>query len=348
MSSSSFPYNPKNDNRSTDKLVKPGKKKKWIQFFIRLIISAVLILLIINAVDLDKALDYIYRINFVYFLIAFLVILSCSIPTAFSWKIILGIQKKSVSIIKLVHMNLIGFFFNTYIPSGVGGDFWKGYTMARISEKPEKGASSVIIERLVAYSATIFLGIVSFFFNFKRFKEAEMLKPISIFFGIILLILAVFILTFPYILKGGSGFLKKYLPKVPIERILNALNEYKSNVPQLLTAFIVDAISPILECVAYGFIISALNLEVPFLPLLVIVPMLRFINHIPISVSSVGTQDLALLLFWRPLGLTAAKALSISFIMHVIRLLSGAFGALLYVAFPIKRRKESGQNENSV
>jgi len=474
---------------------KAKKRQTILSYLFRLTLSIILIYVIIRAVDMHKVLSLLRGIDPWVFFIAYLTVLLGAFPSAYAWKMLMRIQKLRVPFLRVVYMNLVGFFFNSYLPTGVGGDIWRGFTLSRVSEKTGGSVASVIMERVTAFGSIVLLGLFSFFLNMEKFSEAGILGGVSLFFGIITVVFLGAIFIGPYVLgrlngnqsavekdenvitnaeniennssnkkgsndysdkdklsskssiknspplippasggeeispasgrevifpasggevisptsgrevispasgrevisptsgrevispTGGRGVIspleeggqrgeqkkdnisrkhlnleKKSKRESPLNRIisfflkkaglydanLSSLKEglagYRKSPLTLLGALLMTSLSPLLECLTYILIINSLNLDVSYLPVFMLVPLLRFINHIPVSVNSIGTQDLTLLLFWKPLGLSPEQALSISILMHLLRLLVGATGGLLYVAFPYEGESET-------
>ncbi|MCD4784410.1 MAG: flippase-like domain-containing protein [Candidatus Eremiobacteraeota bacterium] len=344
------------------------KRKNILSYLFRLILSFVLIIIIIRAVDMQEVLNLLRGIDPWTLFLAYLTVLLGAIPSAYAWKMLIRIQKLDIPFLRVVYMNLVGFFFNSYLPTGVGGDIWRGFTLSRVSEKAGGSIASVIMERLVAFGSIVLLGLVSFFLNIERFRKAGILGGVSLFFGIMTAVFLGAIFLGPYVLKllkdkmSGSkvdgnddsaprsnSFLRRTtifilgkmgISGADISSLGDGLILYWKKPLKVLGALLMTSISPLLECVTYILIINSLNLDVSYLPVFMLVPLLRFVNHIPVSVSSIGIQDLTLLLFLKPLGLSAEQALSISILMHFLRLLVGATGGLLYVVVPYKREGE--------
>jgi len=307
---------------------------------LRFLFSCILIFLILKTINLNKIIEIISGIEAPYLVAGFFTVLLGAFPSAYAWKMLMDVQKFRISFLRIVYMNLVGFFFNSFLPTGVGGDVWRGYTLSRVSEKTGKSVASVIMERFVAFGSIVLLGLISFLFNIDRFQKAGILQPISIFFGVITAVFIGAIIITPYLLENGKERFSRFLPFLRETDLAEALVEYKKKPGLVLSALLMTSISPLLECGTYILIIKALNLDVSFLPVFILVPILRFINHIPVSLNSLGTQDLTLLLFWKPLGLSPAEALSISFLMHILRLLVGLTGGLLYILFPYEKNGE--------
>lgn len=325
--------------------VKTPAWKNLLSYLIRLVFSSLLIFLILRTIDPGKIIGIISGINPLLFFFAYLTILLGAFPSAYAWKMLVEIQNFRVPYLRVVYMNLVGFFFNSYLPSGLGGDVWRGYTLARVSEKTGASVASVIMERFTAFASIVLLGFVSFFLNMDTFRKAGILTTVAVFFCLIILIFLTGIILIPILLKKGNEKFHRYFPFIPDTDTGECLMKYKDHPGRVLSALFMTSLSPLLECAGYILIIKSLELNVPYLPVFILVPILRFINHIPVSLSSLGTQDLALLIFWQPLGLSAPEAMSISILMHILRLLVGATGGLLYIFFPYEKKEKEKEKE---
>jgi len=68
--------------------------------------------------------------------------------SAVRWKILLKTQKINLSISYLNSSLLIGFFFNNFLPTSIGGDVFRTYDISKKANIPmETSASIIIIER---------------------------------------------------------------------------------------------------------------------------------------------------------------------------------------------------------
>ncbi|MCE1246736.1 MAG: flippase-like domain-containing protein [Firmicutes bacterium] len=313
---------------------KPGAKNKLFFFFLRLFISAAVIIILLKSADTGKIAGILKNSNILFIIPGFFCILSGAFPSALAWKILLDIQGMKVSFLKIAYFNLVGFFFNTYLPTGVGGDVWRGYAIIKEGDGSPGGAASFVAERFLALGAIITLGAVSFLFRLEQFRQAGIMNSMLIFLGILI---TGFIIAFVFgnrIIKLLKKIVSKFFPGLKEYNIEESLSVYGKNPGKTAAAYLLSFLSPLLECAAFIFIIHALNLSAPVFAVFILVPLLRFINHLPVSYSSIGTQDITLILFWQPLGLTSAEAMSISVLMHALRLSAGLTGGALYVLFP--------------
>ncbi len=307
--------------------------KKYIGYILRLVFSGCVVYFILKSVSVSSIYAHISKLNPPLFFLAFLMILAGGIPSAYAWYLLLKAQKIQASPLYLIYLNLIGFFFNSYLPTGVGGDFWRGYTMAKGgNQNPYGGIVSVIAERYVAFASIVCIGILSLLCNWKRLASVNMLSSVgSIIGGITLVFITGSGITILFLKK--KNWQNKTLAGMPLSKISAPLSIYMNSPLLLLKAMLITALSPLFEIFAYILIIKALGLDVSVLSVFTAVPILRFLNHVPVSINSIGVQDVALILYLKPMGLGKSEAVSISFMMHILRLMVGLVGASLYVFF---------------
>ena len=116
------------------------KFKNLLKNFLRILISAVIIYLILRGLDIQKISGLLKGYNFGYFFAALVLFLLNYNIIVLRWKVITGIQLKdySVSFWKLMKFSLTGMFFNTFLPSSIGGDIYRCYAFGR---EPRTGST---------------------------------------------------------------------------------------------------------------------------------------------------------------------------------------------------------------
>ena len=264
------------------------------------------------------------------FIAGFFLILAGALPGTWAWQILCRARKVQVSFWELLRLNYVGFFFNSYLPTGVGGHLWRGYALAKSTGRTWPAITATVLERVSAFASILLLGIISLGVNQRLFFNAGIFIPVAGFMGLILLSFAGGLLLLPRLVKSvGEGEKFLGMPKQELEILASS---WRENLPVLSRATAITTLSQFTEVGAYWIILQKVAPSTELLPLLTLVPMLRFINHVPLSWNSLGTQDLAMVLFWGPLGLGREGALSVSILMHGLRLLTGSVGGILYVA----------------
>lgn len=320
------------EKKNSDSPIHPPEPrcKSPAGFIIRVLLSIALVWFVLSRTDPSRILQIVRTVNPGYFITAFVLVLSGALPGTTAWFLMCRVKRLGVGFLKLLQLNMIGFFFNSYLPTGLGGHLWRGYTLAVDSDRIPESVASTIVERLTAFASIIVLGAVSMAVNYRTFQKAGILIPVLLVMAVIILSFIAGLLLLPRLLSTGSGLVRKAFPDIPLNELKDEVVSFKKQPSQLALAVLVTSISQATEMAAYAVIFTGMGMGVRALPLMTLVPILRFINHLPISWNSVGAQDLAMMVFWRPMGINAEHALAISLLMHVMRLMVGAVGGLVY------------------
>ena len=114
------------------------KLKNILKNLLRILISTVIIYLILRHLDIGKIWVLLQGYNFKYLFIALLVFFINYNFIVLRWKVITQIKLRqyNVSYLKLMKFSLIGMFFNTFLPSSIGGDLYRCYAFG---SEPEMG-----------------------------------------------------------------------------------------------------------------------------------------------------------------------------------------------------------------
>ena len=83
---------------------------------------------------------------------------------AYRWKILLKVRNINIGMFRLTKFYLIGFFFNNFLPSSIGGDVSRIINLSSKNVPASISFSSVFVERLIGFLAMAALSICSLFF----------------------------------------------------------------------------------------------------------------------------------------------------------------------------------------
>ncbi len=142
--------------------------KRWLSgrtgTVIKICVSAVLIALILRGFEWDQLGAQLEKVNPWLLAVAFALYIAQFGISAWKWRICLEIHDLRHSLPYLTKVICIGFFFNNFLPSCIGGD---GYRV--VKTMPEDGLksrslSAVLLERITGLGALVVIGIVGGYF----------------------------------------------------------------------------------------------------------------------------------------------------------------------------------------
>lgn len=116
-----------------------------------MLVTATLLWLLLRNVDLHR-LSAIAAASAPYDFIAAMLLLAATTPAnGLRWQAILYAAGYNSSLVTLMLIQLVGLFFNQFLPSGVGGDVVRAWRCIKIGIDPGTAIRSVILERAAGY-----------------------------------------------------------------------------------------------------------------------------------------------------------------------------------------------------
>lgn len=309
--------------------------RKTLFFIIRAIVSISLIgflLLNLGRENLPKFPTYLKSASYLFVVISVLTFAVAVMFTSMRWGKLLEVQDIRLNFMTLLRLTFIGFFFSNFLPSVVGGDVVKLYYTAKDTHKTAGTAASVILDRLLAVSALLLITVITMLFNL-RIPE---LQGIAFFVFGFFSVFLVFVFLFFYLKK--APFLNKFFRiklfnlGSKINNFKNALVLYRKRKDILAIAFFFSMVTQILIISVCYFVSLSINLNVSFVYFLLFVPIIQLISFIPVTISGIGTRELAFIFFFTTtvgvIGRMDAFALSVGF--YFVMLITSLPGGLVY------------------
>ena len=126
--------------------------KKGVGFYLRVVVSLSLIAFVFYKAGLPQLWDSLRQTQLRYLLLSLAVTPALIFTSAWKWQIILNAQKINVSVMKCFWLYVVGYFFNTVLPTNVGGDVVRAYALGKSTDKRAQAFSSVFVERFTGLS----------------------------------------------------------------------------------------------------------------------------------------------------------------------------------------------------
>lgn len=290
---------------------------RFILPILKLFVSAGILVYLISSLDLTALRKPASRIDWS---LVFLSVLQMSFIAPLGglrWRIVMCALGHDKPLTRLTGMFWLGMTFNQVLPSSVGGDAVRIWLAYRDGAGIHLAISSVFLERVV-----ITLMLFLFILTFSTILTADLLEG-RLYYAIV--ICAAFSTFCLVLMPFASHPFRLLLPKGRLRRSCLAL--IKDSQALLLTGrymaplLLVSAITLLNICLAAWWLASAIGLGLPFLDLLLVVPLVTIVVMLPVTIGGWGARELALVYLLGRLGVTEEAA----FLFSVL------FGALLVV-----------------
>jgi uncharacterized protein (TIRG00374 family) len=307
---------------------------------LRILISLIVLVIVIANVGADRLFEALRSINLGWFAIALLFHLIGLVVRTYRWSILIKALGTPVSFGRLLYLYLAGTFFNTFLPTGIGGDVVKIIELAS-DRGGAQAFSSVFADRLTGILGSSLIALVVAILDPADVPSYVVLTVILISAGILM---AAFLLTqrrfFEWLIAHIS-----FWPKIPgakkIQKVVEALTSY--SIGAIVRAMLVSLpFSLTLVATQYALALG-LGVNAPLRYFALFVPMVALVQLLPISFNGLGVREGTYQLLFGTVGIEATQAVAMSLMYYIVRVVGGLFGGLLYLIGNLKTNRATAK-----
>jgi len=303
---------------------------------LRVLISLIVLTIVIASVGTDNLVDALRRIDLAWFIIALLIHLLGIVIRTWRWSMLIKSFGAPVSFGRLFYLYMAGTFFNTFLPTGIGGDVVKIIELA-----PERGGaqsfSTVLADRLTGILGSSLIALVVAVLD-----PADVPQPV----------LLVVIITSASVLIASLLLTQKRLfdkilahmplwPKLPakIHRLYEALTSY--SIGAIARSTLISLPFTITLIATQYTLAIGLGVDAPVRYFALFIPMVALIQLLPISFSGLGVREGAFQILFGTVGVDNAQAVAMSLMYYIVRVTAGLIGGLMYLIGSLRSDKRS-------
>jgi uncharacterized protein (TIRG00374 family) len=303
---------------------------------LKIAVSVILIAYLLSRVGLANVVEVMRAAsaNYLYLLVALAIYFGAITLGSLKWQILLRAQSIDVPLANLLSFTFVGLFFGNFLPTNVGGDFVRGYDLARHTLLPAETAVSVIVDRMLGLIAFVFVAVVMALLVVYSTGQAA-LWEVAVIASIVLLgLCALFALMLSNRLRGqirrlfGTSLLSGLAPLY--DRLSAALSSYRRRYAALALAFTISVVILTIGSLVNYLLSLALGGGISLLYIFLFTPLITFVLLIPISIGGIGLNQSAYVFFFNLVGVPEDKSLAMSLIMQAIIIVSSLPGGLLW------------------
>jgi uncharacterized protein (TIRG00374 family) len=259
---------------------------------------------------------------------------------SFRWKLFVDLIAK-VPILKIFQLSLVGYFFNLFIPGGVGGDIVKALELSKDKKTTRSAAlSTVMSDRVFGLFAMVSLTFIFLSIEYVINKEEYILKFLILnailFFGIAfaLLFLPAVLLKLSNILSSkSSGILIK------LEKLVSSLHfTFKTfkNIQIQFKSFFLSLIGQLLAIYFMFEVVRALGVAQPSFFIFFSLCCFCFVaSAIPIFPAGIGVGQAAIYVMFSNISVELGKAAIIAIsALQIFNLFYALVGGVVFSLMP--------------
>jgi uncharacterized protein (TIRG00374 family) len=265
-----------------------------------------------------------------YLLAAILLLPLSYVLTSVRWHLLLESLGIRLSFARSLVLNLVGAFYNAFMPGTTGGDLIKAYYAAKqTTEFRTRAVLSVLIDRVIGLMALILVGgaMAAYQWHIPDCRRVAILSALIT--GAVFVGLVVF---YSRRLRRWTGldFVLRRLPmQRQVQKAVAAMEIYRDRPTPLLIALLLSMPVHVTSILSATFAGWAFRLPMPVFYYWVVVPVVALVGAIPISPQGAGVMEFFAVELTRRHGVTVGQAfvlvMSIRLIQVFWNLVAGAF-----------------------
>ncbi len=311
--------------------------KNRISLFLRFAISFGLLSLLfwIMRSDIGNVIGILRNSNKIFFTLALLMCLPISLGMSFRLKILMSGQKIFLPLKDALYLTFIGYFFNNFFPTAIGGDIAKAYYASKKTNNKAASYAAILADRLVGLLSCLSIAIIGIIFIGRDFGNNRIMWAVAMMF---VLSIALFLFVLNRKIDLGLTAVKKkgVLNKIKEKflKLYAAINFYKHDRPLLVKSYLLAVFMQACTIVSIYFFVLCIGGGIHLLKLFLIIPLVWAVSMLP-SLNGLGVREGAFVYFLKG-DLGAESAFSISILWLGVIIIYSVIGGILHLAYPLK------------
>ena len=306
---------------------------------IKVVITLVLLGFLAYRMDLSKFLVILLSANLFLLILASLIQVLSVVLLVVRWRAILETFDIYTKLAPLMQITFIGFFFNLFLPSGIGGDFFRAYYLAkRENRSMSTTVTTTVLERSAGLCALLVIGT---FFAALQGIKFEGFPLLNVFLVVIVAyIVGNVILFHPWTHRKITALLKRRNMErleTKMELVYRGLNSLRRNKQVILSSFSLSLVIHFFAAVIVWVAALSIAIDAPFGVFLVFVPLINLSIMIPLTINGLGLRETLFYLLFSQIGLPVETAVSLSLVTLLAYILASMPGGIVYSLY---KRKE--------
>ncbi|MBU2677977.1 MAG: flippase-like domain-containing protein [Gammaproteobacteria bacterium] len=298
----------------------------------KLLLGISLIAVLLNAVDVTALLERYRSINFGYLAAVFILPHVAMLLSTIKWQLLLNTLSIRIGLGRLFSLYMIGTFFSNFLPTMVGGDVYKSYALSRETGDTASVLAATFLERFIGLTALVSLLPLVLFQDAVRSAVPTL--------GLVVIgILASYLLLLALV---ASPMLDRFGALAPKQKIVQKVWNFVSKTHACIQRFggrrnaLVRSF--LLSLVFYIFVAGtawsaamSIEVQIDFLYLLAITPMVLLAAAAPISLNGLGIAEAGYVIFFQLIGVTAEDALGIALLLRMRLVVTALLGGIIFM-----------------
>lgn len=304
-----------------------------VLFVLRLVLSLGLLVFLISKSGPSKLIFLAKNVHPLYLTVAFVLTVLAAVLSAYKWQVLIKIYGFDVPLRKLTSMYFVGQFFNSFLPTTIGGDTARIKDLNREIKHGVESTISVFLDRFTGLIALLLIGsMTSFFLPFRLGFSYIMLTSAIILIS--LLFLSYLVLEKKDWLVQIPG-LRSSIEMMGISaksrQVYQDILQFKADKKASQKAILISIFFHALAIVINYILAKGIRIDISFIYLCMFVPLITLISMLPASINGIGVREGAYVFFLSRIGISESEAVALSLLVYTLSLAASLAGGVIYI-----------------
>ncbi|RMG63318.1 MAG: UPF0104 family protein [Calditrichaeota bacterium] len=315
--------------------------KRALFTLLRVAVSLGLLGYLISLADVNQILAVLGRVNLQLFVLAVAVFFLVVAILTFRWFIFTRTAGYQVSYPRLFVLYLIGYFFNNFLPTTIGGDLSRAYYLSRLSGSRSGSVGIILMERLMGLAATLTMASVALLWTQHLFHTPR----INYLTGLLLagVVSVMLLLLHPRLFALQSRLtarLTLFDLGLHLQHVMDRIHQFRTHKGVIAGTFLLSLSAHLLIALMNLVLARALHLDQVQLRILILLIPVTFVLGLLPSINGLGVRDSGYVFLLVRMGLDPAEALALSFLNTLVPMLVSFLGGIAMLFY---RHSEASQ-----
>jgi len=315
--------------------------KKKVSLLAKVGLSGLLIWYLLHRIPLHQIFASLAEVNLYWLMLALCLAGLGKIISTLRWRYLLSVQDISVPFSVLFSSLLVGYFFNNFLPSTIGGDAMRAFDIARYSRRNMASAVTVVTERVMGILALASVALVAACAGYRLIETVGHVFYLVLAF--FLLSVGGFYIVTQRVFVNRLVRLAQWAKLAKMGRLVSeayaAFGLLRDHKGALLNTYLISALLQVNVLLYYYVISLSLHLEVSIAYFFCIIPVVLVILQLPISINGIGVREGLYVFFFGLVGVAGQKAIAFSWLDFGMTILMGIAGGTVFAL----RRSHRGE-----
>ncbi|MEA2062982.1 MAG: lysylphosphatidylglycerol synthase transmembrane domain-containing protein [Gemmatimonadota bacterium] len=317
--------------------------KRFFNIAIKALVTLGLLYYVFSRFGIDTIGSQLLSVDYRFLLLGVAIFVFSNFLGAFQWQLLLQGQGIAFPYRRAANLYFIGLFFNSILPSCLGGDVVKVYSISRIERKGREGLAATFVDRFAGFFLLALLAIGASVFLFadplvaKQALTKDIIISICAIFTIFLLSVVIIfsrrVGRFIYeVLLGGVN---PFGLRDRFRDLHSYLHIYREKHLLAVQIFFLSLAIQVARIAVHYFCARAIGFNIDFLFFQLLVPLIAMAAILPISFGGLGVRETTGSVLFAPVAAAASMDVSLAvttqLLASLVGILVGLAGGALFI-----------------